>query len=335
MAKLIKNLRTQEYFVNFVEMKSDWTIKRYNSEESAVWDRFAAESRQGTLLHMRGYMDYHSDRFADCSLMAFRKETLMALLPANIDSGGILHSHQGLTYGGWLTPFAHFDGSDMLDLFDAFHDWCRENAVGGVVYKPVPHIYHRLPAEEDIYALFRNGYEFKTVNLSSVIDMRCIPSFNTQQKRHFKKSLSMNPWVRETDDVEAFMDVLEECLRVRHDAAPVHSAEELRMLKQRFPEAIRLFVSGTGSDIEAEGCIYDCAGVAHCQYIATTEAGRANGSLTFLMQRLIADTFADHRYFDFGTSNEDAGRILNSGLIHQKFGLGGRGVVYPHFFLTF
>lgn len=315
-------------------MKSDWTIKKYSSEDYKEWNRFVSESRQGTLLHMRGYMDYHSDRFLDSSLMAFRKGALTALLPANISADGILYSHQGLTYGGWITPMSHFDGNDMLELFDTFHDWCRDNAIQGVVYKPVPHIYHRIPAEEDIYALFRNGYEIKTVNLSSVVDMRFVLDFNTQQKRHFKKSLSMNPWVRESDDVSAFMEVLEGCLKVRHDATPVHTAEELSLLKNRFPDAIRLFTAGTGEDIEAEVCIYDYAGVAHCQYIATTEAGRNNGTLTFLMQRLISDTFNGHRYFDFGTSNEDAGRVLNSGLIHQKFGLGGRGVVYPHFSLS-
>lgn len=315
-------------------MKSDWTIKKYSSEDYKEWNRFVSESRQGTLLHMRGYMDYHSDRFLDSSLMAFRKGALTALLPANISADGILYSHQGLTYGGWITPMSHFDGNDMLELFDTFHDWCRDNAIQGVVYKPVPHIYHRIPAEEDIYALFRNGYEIKTVNLSSVVDMRFVLDFNTQQKRHFKKSLSMNPWVRESDDVSAFMEVLEGCLKVRHDATPVHTAEELSLLKNRFPDAIRLFTAGTGEDIEAEVCIYDYAGVAHCQYIATTEAGRNNGTLTFLMQRLISDTFCGHRYFDFGTSNEDAGRVLNSGLIHQKFGLGGRGVVYPHFSLS-
>lgn len=315
-------------------MKSDWTIKVYSPEYSAAWDSFVAKSRQGTLLHMRGYMDYHSDRFLDSSLLAFRKGALSALLPANLDADGVLYSHQGLTYGGWVTPRCHFDGNDMLELFDAFHNWCKDNSIRSVVYKPVPHIYHRIPAEEDIYALFRNGYDISTVNLSSVIDMRCNPAFNTQHKRHLKKSLSMNPWFRETDDVSAFMAVLENCLSVRHDATPVHTAEELRVLKNRFPDAIRMFVAGTGEDIEAEVCIYDYAGVAHCQYIATSEAGRSNGMLTFLMQRLITDTFVGHRYFDFGTSNEDAGRVLNSGLIHQKFGLGGRGVVYQHFSLS-
>lgn len=49
----------------------------------------------------RRYMDYHSDRFADNSLMFYNEKTgkLYALLPAN-RCGDVLYSHQGLSYGG-------------------------------------------------------------------------------------------------------------------------------------------------------------------------------------------------------------------------------------------
>ena len=312
-------------------MESEWSIHRYRPEDAGLWDRLVAESRQGTLLHMRGYMDYHADRFRDCSLIAVRKGRPSVILPANIDSEGILRSHQGLTYGGWLTPTSHFDGTDMLRLFEEWTSWCRGNGIQEIVYKTTPHIYHRIPAEEDIYALFRYGAATETVNLSTVIDMREMPSFNTQQKRHLKKASALNPWIRETDDVAQFMPILIKCLRERHDASPVHSETEFRLLKERFPYGIRLFLAGTGVEPDAAVCIYDTNQVAHCQYIATSEGGRENGTLTYLFYHLIHDVFTSHRYFDFGTSNEDYGRKLNAGLLHQKTGLGGRGVAYPIF----
>lgn len=311
-------------------MKLEWEIRRYKAEDIELWDGLVAASRQGSLLHMRGYMDYHADRFRDCSLIALRKGKPTAILPANIDGEGALRSHQGLTYGGWLTPRSHFDGTDMLELFKAWTDWCQGNGIHEIVYKAVPHIYHRIPAEEDIYALFRFGARIETVNLSSVIDMREIPSFNTQQKRHLKKASTQQPWIRETDYAGEFMPLLKECLKERHDAVPVHSQEELQLLKDRFPKGIRLFLAGTGASNkpEASVCIYDTNSVAHCQYIATSEAGRGNGVLTYLFQHLIHNVFSNNRYFDFGTSNEYAGHVLNSGLIHQKTGLGGRGLAY-------
>ena len=312
-------------------MEVEWSIRRYRPEDSELWDCLVAESRQGTMLHMRGYMDYHADRFTDCSLIALRKGKPTAILPANIDSFGTLHTHQGLTYGGWLTPSVHFDGTDMLELFEAWSSWCRGNGIREIIYKAVPHIYHRIPAEEDIYALFRYGAKTETVNLSTVIDMREISTFNTQQKRNLKKSSSLNPWIREIDNVSVFMPIIKRCLKDRHEATPVHTEGELRLLKARFPHGIRLFLAGTGAEPDAAVCIYDSNSVAHCQYIATSRSGRENGTLTYLFHDLIHNVFASHRYFDFGTSNEDAGRILNSGLIRQKTGLGGRGVVYPIF----
>ncbi|MDE6511794.1 MAG: GNAT family N-acetyltransferase [Muribaculaceae bacterium] len=312
----------------------EWKIRRYEPEDSELWDRLVAESRQGTLLHMREYMDYHADRFRDCSLIALRKGKPTAILPANIDSKGTLRSHQGLTYGGWLSPLSHFDGTDMLKLFEAWTFWCRENGITEIIYKAVPHIYHRIPAEEDLYALFRYEAKAETVNLSTVIDMREIPPFNTQQKRHLRKASALNPWIRETADVSEFMPILKECLRERHEATPVHSEEELRLLKKRFQNGIRLFLAGTGAEKEAAVCIYDTNEVAHCQYIATSPRGRENGTLTYLFHHLIHNVFSTHRYFDFGTSNEDAGRILNSGLLHQKTGLGGRGVAYTTYRLN-
>lgn len=317
-------------------MKIEWEIRRYKPEDQGLWDDLVAESRQGTMLHMRGYMDYHSDRFHDHSLIASRKGKPTAILPANIDPEGILRSHQGLTYGGWLTPLYHFDGSDMLQLFEAWGSWCIKNGISQIIYKAVPHIYHHIPAEEDIYALFRFGATIETVNLSTVIDMREIPSFNTLQKRHLKKASALTPWIRETDDVSEFMPILKECLRERHDAAPVHTEAELHMLKERFPKEIRFFLSGTeiATEPQAAVCIYDTNSVAHCQYIATSEAGRQNGILSYLFYHLIHNVFSINRYFDFGTSNEDAGHILNSGLLHQKTGIGGRGLAYPTYHLN-
>ncbi len=315
-------------------MESEWTIHPYSPADKSLWDSLVASSRQGTMLHFRDYMDYHSEKFQDCSLIASRKGKPLALLPANLRQDGILSSHQGLTYGGWLTPCYHFDGTDMLHLFDEWLRWCSANGIKEITYKAVPHIYHRLPAEEDIYALFRFGAQTDTINLSSVIDLNIGTQFNSQQKRNLRKAEKMDIRVRETENVGEFMPILSDCLLSRHSAVPVHSESELQMLKKRFPKAIRLFLAGAESDAEAAVCIYDTNGVAHTQYIATSESGRENGTLAYLINHLIKDIFVRNRYFDLGTSNEDAGRILNSGLLHQKFGFGARGVVYPIFRLT-
>ena len=103
------------------------TIERYTPALVREWDDFVGRSRNGTFLLRRGYMDYHSDRFRDCSWMAYQNGKLRAILPANIDDAGTLHSHQGLTYGGWITPVGHLDGEDLLKIFGrALEVWSKE-----------------------------------------------------------------------------------------------------------------------------------------------------------------------------------------------------------------
>ena len=84
------------------------SLRRYTASDAPQWDRFVEDSKNGTFLFLRGYMDYHSNRFTDHSLMFYdEKQRLIALLPAN-EKDGILYSHQGLTYGGLVisTEFA-------------------------------------------------------------------------------------------------------------------------------------------------------------------------------------------------------------------------------------
>ena len=97
-------------------MAKDWSIERYSPAEAREWDEFVDRSRCATFLFKRPYMDYHAERFRDCSWIVRKGNAIVAMLPANIDEEGILHSHQGLTYGGWILPESHIDGADLLDI---------------------------------------------------------------------------------------------------------------------------------------------------------------------------------------------------------------------------
>ena len=144
-------------------------IRRYSNTDKPIWDDFVKRSKNATFLHLRDYMDYHADRFADFSLMAFNHHgKLTAVLPANI-VGSTLHSHQGLTYGGWLTPVKHFTAVTMLEVWDAMMSFLKENGIRTLVYKAIPYIYHRYPADEDLYALFRHGAQIAECNMSTAI----------------------------------------------------------------------------------------------------------------------------------------------------------------------
>jgi hypothetical protein len=59
-------------------------VCRYENTDKTAWNEFIRNSKRHVPFE-RDYMDYHADRFADCSLM-FRDESgkLVAVLPANL-----------------------------------------------------------------------------------------------------------------------------------------------------------------------------------------------------------------------------------------------------------
>jgi len=306
-------------------------IQRYDASMSSRWDDFVRASRNGTFLHQRGYMDYHNDRFDDCSLVASIDGKLCALLPACIE-GDTLWSHRGLTYGGWIVPLKHFDVTVMMAVMDAAALWMKDNGIKRFVYKAIPHIYHRYPCEEDLYALFRHGASLTETNISTTIDLTCPLPLDRGNKSGANAARKAGIRVGESDDWEGYWQLLSSLLDERYDTRPVHSIQEITLLQGRFPNNIRLYTATLGTELLAGVVLYLSMPVAHCQYIGATPLGKESKALTLLFEHLINEyQRLGFRYFDFGISNEDHGRYLNEGLVRQKSRLGGRGIAYNIF----
>lgn len=311
------------------------TVFAYTPELAERWNATVAASKNGTFLLDRRYMDYHADRFADSSLVAAVDDRWVALVPAN-RRGDVVYSHQGLTYGG-LVVGADMTTPAMLAVFDAIADHLRADGVRELVYKTVPHIYHRYPAEEDRYALFRLGAELVRRDVLAVIEPQRRLPMQERRRRGLRKAEKAGMSVREAaGDAEwaAFWAILEDTLREQHGTNPVHSLEEISLLRARFPDNIRLFVAGPDTSVLAGCVVYETETVAHIQYIASSPEGRTNHCLDLLFPSLLDTVFAAKKWFDFGISNEGDGRILNVGLIEQKEGFGARAVVHDHYRLA-
>lgn len=301
-------------------------IEKYNTEYKSVWDDFVSSSRNGTFLFYRDYMEYHSDRFEDCSLMFFEKDKLIALFPGNIRED-VFYSHQGLTYGGFILS-CDTKTPQTIEILNKSLQYFQENGVSKVIYKSIPYIYHKHPSEDDLYALFRNNATLLSRTISSVIDQSDKLGYAELRKRQIKKAEKLGFTICESDSLPEFWAVLEQNLRENHQAVATHSLEEIEYLKSKFPQNIRLFCTLKDTRIQAGCLIFETDTVAHTQYISASEEGKENGALDLLFDRLINNIFNKKKYFDFGTSTENNGHFLNQGLISQKEGFGARGVVY-------
>lgn len=302
-------------------------ILKYSPEMKRDWDEFIIRSKNGTFLLQRDYMDYHSDRFSDHSLLFMKGNSIQAVMPA-CRLGDTLVSHAGLTYGGYIMS-RKTTAEDTLRFFFLLKDRLRSEGFKELIYKPVPHIYHSLPAEEDLYALFRLDARLSVRNVSATIYMPDRPVFRKDRNAGVRKALAQNIEVSESEDYASFWRILQDNLAAKYGAAPVHSLEEIQSLAKKFSENIRLFLASYPDGTAAGGTvIFLNRDVAHTQYISATPNGKRDGAIDLIFNKLINETFAQCRYFDFGTSNEDSGRVLNENLINQKEGFGARAVCY-------
>lgn len=305
-------------------------IELYNPSFKSQWDDFTEKSKNGTFLFRRDYMDYHKDRFDDNSLLVFdEREKLLALLPAN-KKDGVLSSHGGLTYGGFITD-GRMKTETMLEIFRLTRGFLRENNFEKLVYKLVPHIYHRVPAEEDLYALFRSGAVLIRRDVSSTIDLSQKLDYQERRRRAVKKALKNNAVCRFSADYASFWQMLEENLASSHKVKPVHSLPEMEKLQRSFPDNIKLFAAFLSDEMIAGTLVYETGRVAHAQYIASSDFGRSNGGLDLLFHFLLTEAYAEKAFFDFGISTENQGNYLNAGLIDFKEGFGARAVAYDSY----
>ena len=305
-----------------------YSIQRYSAELQSSWDAFVRASRNGTFLLQRGFMDYHADRFADHSLLFYRNEELIAVLPAE-EREGVLNSHGGLTYGGLIVGAAG-TAVRVLKCFELLVDYLRtKTAIYTLRYTAAPSFYATYPTEEDRYALFRLGAHLSAVKLSSVIPLSSPLSPNQLRKRKVKQCEKAELALSETPDWTAFWQMLEENLVARHATTPVHTLQEMLLLKERFPEQIHLHCMVDKLGVTHGGCVvFETETTAHVQYIASTPYGREVGALDGLFMHLIRDRYAHKQWFDFGVSVEQGGKVLNEGLVMQKEGFGARAMNY-------
>lgn len=298
----------------------------YSSDKKEIWDTFVRSSKNGIFMFERGFMDYHSDRFKDNSLMFYENGELLAVLPASLH-GDELRSHGGLTYGGFITN-DKMKQHHMNDCFEELTAYMRENNLSKLVYKLIPHIYHKQSAEEDLYSLYGIGAKLLKIEPSTTVLLKNPLKMPKGRKAQVSRAKREGVEIKESDDFENFIELENSILSEHHNTKAVHTAEELKLLKSRFNEKIQLWIAEYQGQMIAGTLLFVYDDVVHTQYMAANDTAREIGALDLLIKTLMDKFSESHTYFDFGISSEDMGTFLNEGLIAQKEGFGGRTTIY-------
>ena len=302
-------------------------IRRYVPEYADEWNQFVAESKNGVFLFDRKYMDYHSDRFCDHSLMFYSDGRLLAVLPAHL-SGDTLCSHNGLTYGG-LVMSPRMTVVQTIHLFREMNDYLRSQGIRHVSYKAIPWIYHRLSAEEDLYALYHECHaRIVARDFATNIYLSAGLRWERVRRRGIVRARNAGVVVERSNHYEAFWQVLADNLMNKYGVKPVHSLQEIELLHGRFPQNIQLYQAVREGKVLGGVVLYISSQVVHAQYSSASPEGKKLGVIDLLYDQIFKD-YRDYPYFDFGRSTEHPdGSGLNENLVFQKEGYGGRGLCY-------
>lgn len=305
-------------------------IIRYTAERADEWNRFVAQSKNGTFLFDRRYMDYHSDRFEDFSLMFYLQGRLYGLMPAN-RKGNSFQTHGGLTYGG-LVMDAKTTAALTVTLFAELNDYLRQQGFHHVFYKCIPWIYHQMAAEEDLYAMVRTcDPRLQERDLGTCIIQRTAIRWERVRRRALKRAEEAGIAVERSTDFAGFWQVLNDNLRQKYDSKPVHTLDEISLLASRFPENIVLYLARLGNEILAGMVLYVSKQVVRAQYSSATPLGKQLGAIDILYDRIIRQDYVAYPYFEFGTSAMPDSNAILEPLIFQKEGFGGRGICFDRY----
>lgn len=308
-----------------------YAVERYSPQRKAMWDAFLSTAKNATFLFRRDYMDYHSDRFADHSLMVFRGNRLAAIMPANLGAGNRIISHEGLTYGGLAVP-RDSTLSEVLASFHALLRYLHQAGIHLLLYKGCPRFYNTLPDDEVAYALFILEAQLSRRDCALVVNLGERLPLSKRRKREINKANRAEVrLVRETSFAPFWERVLVPRLASRYGVKPVHSLDEITLLASRFPEHIKQYAAYYGDEIVAGATIYETAQVAHAQYIAVSDRGQEIGAIDSLFAWLLDECYKSKLFFSFGICNENQGRSLNHGLLDWKEGFGGRSCAHDFY----
>ena len=305
-------------------------IVRYIPEKADEWNRFVAQSKNGTFLFFRNYMDYHSDRFEDYSLMFYRDGRLYGLMPAN-RKGDVFQTHAGLTYGG-LVMDSKTTAAATVELFRELNEYLLANGFRHVFYKCIPWMYHQLAAEEDLYAIARTcDFRLQERDLGTVIIQSNTIRWERIRRRALKRAQEAGIFVERSNDLAGFWQVLCDNLKRTYNSKPVHTLEEMELLHSRFPENIVLYVAKKDDEILAGMVLYVSKQVVRAQYSSASVLGKELGAIDIIYDRVICHDYAHLPYFEFGTSAYADSNAINETLIFQKEGFGGRGICFDRY----
>jgi len=299
----------------------EFFIKKYQKNNQKEWDAFVLKTNNGTFLHQRNYMDYHANRFDDYSIMIYKKNKLIGILPAHIIDNEIF-SHNGLTYSEILYH-NKLHLADKIEIAQQLVEYLKNINIKQWHIKSIPNIFHRIPDDANLYIYPHLKSKINWIKPFFVIFTPSFRNINRNRKRSIASTKSLSLKISQDQNyLPDYWRIIEQNLATRHRANPVHLLTEMQLLIQKFPKEIQFFACLSNNEILAGAIVYKFNNTAHFQYIHANNQEDKRNAVDFLTNYLIEHYKNEYTYISFGSAEKKG--FIDQGLSYWKESFGAQ-----------
>lgn len=290
-------------------------ITKYAEKLHDVWSDVIDASANGTVFHGHKFLGYHPPgRFQWHHLVFGNPDAPDAILPAAVDINEqqrrTLRSPIGASLGG-LVVKPRLGLARSLEIIRSLVAYARNQSFTGISLATVPAIYWSIRDDTLEVALRDAGFECM-VQLAHHVDLQSLPWPDVMQgippnrRPAFRKALrqGLEFHLAETSgEIAEFHEVLV-ANKQTHGAVPVHTAEEIVLLKQRLGTQLQIFCAKKGGHIAAGVyCVAANNLTCYTQYIADHPVYRHLDPTRFVLFEMLKELRKQgFRYLDLGPS---------------------------------
>jgi len=310
-----------------------FTVNKFLEDNRNTWENFVKHSNNGTIFHLRKFIDYHEvGRFEDYSLEFFKNNSLFSVFPASLVKNNkkkILVSHPGTTIGSFVLQ-ENLSIQNSFNLVESLVKHARENNFNEIRLTLPPITYLKRPSNYIDFSLLRNGFKYLKREVSSTLyigndSKNILNKFRPSHARAARKSQSLGVEIRQSKDIDQFYKILENNLNIRHGVNPTHTLKELHKLLNLFPSKINLFAAFYNGEMIAGALNFIINNnTALAFYISHKEQFQELRPLNLLFYSIFKWCIKEKiRIYDFGTFTDNGEPNIGLGRFKENFGASG------------
>lgn len=303
-------------------------IERTNASDYKKWKSGLKGFIGATIFHDPDFLGYHGTKFNEYHIGVFKGEELFGIIPlAIVDEGGklVAKSPYGASYGGFIFRNV-LNYSDSKEIIKKFIGFMESLNVDSIIITPSLPVYHEYYSDTFIFSMLENGFKFHNSDITSIVTLSRDNklNFNTRTKRILKKINTEFIEINYDAPLDDFYFLVDKTFQ-KHGVSPTHTKEELKYLKDIFPEQIKFPVAYyKNCPVAGIGEFIINKRVVMSFYICQDDYYKKLNIQTYLIKNLLDNAFSKkYLFYDFGTSSVNMQGREN--IFMFKEGLGALG----------